>query len=210
MQQTYEELLTTWHQSQEYDVLKSDFEFLLQKVNRNGIELLLHDLPTKGMSFYDCPASTKYHGCQPGGLLIHSLQVYEVFEELVKQYCLKITEESIIVVSLLHDLCKWNQYEPNLYKVPYQGNPAGSFKADHYSFNDLLPLGHSIKSLMVIQKYITLTEQEQLLIRWHMGPFDKEYFDVQNKLHENYPECIWFHCADQMATLLEEKEGMKK
>ena len=41
-----------------------------------------------------------------------------------------------------------------------------------YKVNDQLPLGHGEKSLFIASMFITLTEEEALAIRWHMGMSD--------------------------------------
>lgn len=41
-----------------------------------------------------------------------------------------------------------------------------------YKVNDQFPLGHGEKSLFIASRYIVLTEEEALAIRWHMGMSD--------------------------------------
>ena len=61
--------------------------------------------------FYSAPASTKYHDANPGGLLYHSLRVYDELKRVLAAYPeIKASEESIVIVSLFHDLCKANFY----------------------------------------------------------------------------------------------------
>ena len=51
------------------------FNDLLLKTGRRGIENVLAELERLG--FYEAPASTRFHGSYPGGLLEHSLCVYD-------------------------------------------------------------------------------------------------------------------------------------
>ena len=52
--------------------------------------------------FFTAPASTKYHGAFPGGLVGHSLNVYY---ELISRKNAG-TAESRAICALLHDICK--------------------------------------------------------------------------------------------------------
>ena len=58
--------------------MKEEFIRLLKEVKREGMDALL--LFLEGSDFYKAPASTKYHGAWEGGLLEHSLKVYEVLK----------------------------------------------------------------------------------------------------------------------------------
>jgi hypothetical protein len=42
----------------------------------------------------------------------------------------------------------------------------------NYVIEDQLPIGHGEKSLFIVQQFISLTVDEVLAIRWHMGAFD--------------------------------------
>lgn len=53
---------------------KAEFLNLLRSTNRDGIENLIEWL--ESTDFFTAPASTKYHGAYPGGLLQHSINVY--------------------------------------------------------------------------------------------------------------------------------------
>lgn len=41
-----------------------------------------------------------------------------------------------------------------------------------YKVDDQLPLGHGEKSLYIAQKFLKLTDEEAMAIRWHMGAWD--------------------------------------
>ena len=51
------------------------FDGLLLETGRRRIENVLAELAELG--FYEASASTRFHGCYPGGLLEHSLCVYD-------------------------------------------------------------------------------------------------------------------------------------
>jgi HD superfamily phosphohydrolase YqeK len=44
-----------------------------------------------------------------------------------------------------------------------------------YKYNDTFPCGHGEKSVIMIQRYMQLTDLEILAIRWHMGFSDPSY-----------------------------------
>ena len=93
--------------------MKEQFIELLKSTNREGIENLLAFL--EKTDFYAAPASTKYHGAYKGGLLEHSMKVYEILKEKIKNEKLDVKEDTIIISALLHDICKLN-----FYKVDYR------------------------------------------------------------------------------------------
>ena len=41
-----------------------------------------------------------------------------------------------------------------------------------YEVDDKLPLGHGEKSCMILQRFMKLSINELMAIRWHMGAFD--------------------------------------
>ena len=92
-------------------------EIYKTKIHRDGSEKLLEFLMSKNSDFFEAPASTRFHGSYEGGLLEHSLNVYDCLldylsrERVQKTYHLNYSEESIAIVALLHDLCKINCYK---------------------------------------------------------------------------------------------------
>lgn len=60
--------------------LKDRFIELLKSTKREGIEDLIRFLEKS--DFFTAPSSTRFHGAFKGGLLLHSLNVYENFIKL--------------------------------------------------------------------------------------------------------------------------------
>jgi len=60
-----------------------------------------------------------------------------------------------------------------------EDRPMPEYKSS-YKVVDQLPMGHGEKSVYILQKYINLTDEEALAIRWHLGGFDPG-------VHFNYP-----------------------
>lgn len=86
---------------------KERFLELCKSVNREGMDKLLDWLETS--DFYFAPASTKNHGAYSGGLVEHSLNVYDELKRLLSVYPeIKVSEDSVIIAALFHDLCKVN------------------------------------------------------------------------------------------------------
>jgi len=121
------------------------------------------------IGYFTAPASSKHHLNTPGGLAIHSYNVYMVLKDLVSKYKLSITDKETINISLLHDVCKCDMYEEDVYKT---GKNKGELK---YTSNDTLPIGHGDKSvIMLLKNGIELTDKEIMCIRYHMGSFTYE------------------------------------
>ena len=95
--------------------MKEQFLELLRTVNREGIDELINFLEKS--DFFTAPASTRFHGNHEGGLVEHSLKVYEILKHKVQNNIKGITiaDESIIIIALLHDICK-----TNFYKIDYR------------------------------------------------------------------------------------------
>lgn len=147
--------------------LQPEIEQLLLSTGREGIQKVVDYL--KDSDFYTAPASSspKYHNCKKGGLAEHSMNVYKTMSKWVTDNQLEYRDDTIIIVSLLHDICKINTYEPNVLK-------SGSVsEAKPYKKNDKLAIGHGEKSVIILlQLGLQLSDEEILGIRWHMNAFD--------------------------------------
>ena len=183
--------------------MKDEFIYLLKNTKRENIDKLIEWLE-KETDFFSAPASTKYHLNYEGGLLVHSLNV---FRELMKEYNPRNKKEisSVVIVSLLHDICK-----ANYYKIDYKNvkDEEGKWiKEPYYIVNDLDPLGHGEKSVILIQKFIKLSDEEILAIRWHMGGYEpKENYQYLSKAFSKCELALKLHIADLKATYLIENK----
>lgn len=180
-------------------MMKEEFLNLLKSTNREGMEKLIEFI--EKTDFFKAPASTKYHGNYEGGLLEHSMKVYEILKEKVKNSAIEITtsNESLIIIALLHDICK-----VNFYKVDYRNakNEFGEWeKVPYYTIDDTIPYGHGEKSVMMLTEYIKLTSEEKYCIRWHMGFTEpKELYGTLGQAFKKYPLALLVHEADLEAT----------
>jgi len=188
--------------------MKEQFISLLKTVQRDGMDKLINYL--ENTDFYKAPASTRFHGNHEGGLLEHSLNVYEMLKEKLshKPYSdmIQASEETIILVTLLHDICK-----TNFYTVDFRNkkNEDGIWvKEPYYTINDTIPYGHGEKSVMMISKFIDLTMEEMYAIRWHMGFTEpKELYNTISTVYEKFPLALALHEADLEATYLKESRN---
>ena len=186
--------------------MKEEFRKLLLSVNREGMDKLLEFIDAT--DFYTAPASTRFHGSYEGGLLEHSLKVYEILKEKVKHTPIEmeVSEDTLIISALLHDICKVKYY-----KVDYRNakNELGVWeKVPYYTVEDKFPFGHGEKSVFMIERYIRLTKEEAMAIRWHMGFTEpKENWNCISAAIAQYPLVLALHLADLEATYLLEEES---
>lgn len=186
---------------------KVRFLELLNSVNREGIDKLCDFLEKS--DFFDAPASSKFHSNFEGGLLEHSLNVYDRFKKLVENEYgknqTKISNDSIILCGLLHDICKVNYYKTDFKNVKVDGVWV---QKPYFAVEDTLPYGHGEKSVYIISGFIKLTREEAMIINWHMGAFDDRVKGGSYslpKVYYDFPTALLFHMADLSATYLDEE-----
>ena len=162
------------------------FDGLLLKTGRRGIENVLAELERLG--FYEAPASTRFHGNYPGGLLEHSLCVYdeavvirEVQLKLKPEVADGLPQDSIAIAALLHDVCKAEVYRQ---EEKRRKNAAGMWESyngygvDYAAF----PLGHGEKSVIQLLRWgLEMTDDEIMAIRWHMSGFDLAFQSPESR-----------------------------
>lgn len=190
------------------------FEEILKATDRDNIDYVLEDLESFG--YFDAPASAQGHGAFPGGLLQHSLNVYDAalgvrrtIVEARPDLEKKLPMESIAIAALLHDVCKSNFYVPVKKK---RKNEVGLFEEyDAYEYQDQnFPVGHGEKSvIMLLQSGLDLTDDEIYAIRWHMGGWnlsrdDERSYREASKLS---PLMTLIHTADTLASAIFERPG---
>ena len=185
------------------------FEKLLLETKREGIEKLIEFI--RKSDFYTAPASTRFHGAFEGGLLEHSLNVYDCLNAKDQnptwhKVLSEVKGTSIIIASLLHDLCKTYYY---IIEMRNKKNEKGVWESvPFYTVDDKVPYGHGEKSVMMIEEYIKLLPMERYAIRWHMGAYEpKEVWNTLGEAMKKYPLVLAIHEADMEASYLLEKEG---
>ena len=143
------------------------------------------------IGFFTAPASTKYHGAYEGGLFDHSLEVAKILVELTDKLGLTWERpESPYIVGMYHDLCKCDNYVWDIETEKYKYNP------------DIIIPGHGEKSVIMLQKFSYLTDEEIACIRWHMGAYetDTKMWEYYGRAIEKYPNVLYTHTADMIAS----------
>ncbi|MEE0965863.1 MAG: hydrolase [Bacilli bacterium] len=179
-------------------------ELYRNHIKREGSEKLLAYLLSANSDFFTAPASSRFHGSYKGGLLEHSLNVYDCLKDYLNRdrvkndYGLKYSDETIAIVALLHDICKINCYEESFRN---KKNELGQWiQVPYYEYNDKLPYGHGEKSVYMISGYMRLTREEAFAIRYHMGFAGNEDARNVGSAFEMFPLAYALHNADMEAT----------
>jgi hypothetical protein len=195
---------------------REEFCNLLTLTGREGMPDLLQYLIEK-TDFFIAPSSTKYHDARDGGLLHHSLTVYHNLVMLSRTFAGDYPADSLIIIGLLHDLCKANFYKLTKKSLPRKDDNGELILDDYgkkiwddvmvYDVEDQFPAGHGEKSVILVQRYIQLTDEEIMAICWHMGAYDDRHYSYGGNIaltnaSEKYPITVLMHIADLSASFL--------
>ena len=177
-------------------------------IKREGAAQLLEYLLSS--DFFTAPASSRFHLSCEGGLCEHSLNVYDCLVSYLdtkrarETFGFSYSDESIAIVSLLHDLCKIGVYKKGFRNVK---DEKGAWqRVDTFEYEDKLPYGHGEKSVYIISGFMRLTREEAFAIRYHMGYSSTE--DARNvaAAFEMFPLAFALSTADSEATYFIESE----
>ncbi len=151
----------------------------LWATERPGINALImamgHDY-----AFFTSPASVRYHSAHQGGLALHSLLVYHLLCQKNELFELGLESDSAAITGILHDLCKAGTYVRAV-KARKEGTKVNGWgktvanwvEYEAWEIQDTLPIGHGEKSVIMLQRYIEMTDQEVGMIVGHMGGFER-------------------------------------
>ena len=195
--------------------LKQQFQEKLLSTKRDGMENVIKHLERLG--FFTAPASTKFHLSVKGGLMEHSwnvcntaIMLREQMIQMKPELADRLPEESVVIASLLHDVCKSNIYKDAiLNRKNDQGywEKVPGYEVDYSS----LPLGHGEKSvIMLLTLGLKLTKDEMRAIRWHMTAWElavqsPEQKSNLQKAREIAPLCAIIQAADGLSSALLEE-----
>ena len=196
---------------------KEEFVALLRSTERDGVEDVIAGL--EEMGFFTAPASANHHLNKEGGLLLHSLNtckaalmVWEGMKALEPGLDKEVHKDSVIIASLLHDVCKSDIYFRSVKK---KKNALGiwedseGYKVSYKNF----PMGHGEKSvILLLCNGLEMSDDEMLAIRWHMGAWginmnsfdDQRCYDTSRKL---YPLVAIIQVADSLAASIMERSA---
>ena len=193
---------------------------LLRKITRPGanVEGLITKLESS--DFFTAPASTKYHNSCKGGLADHSLNVYYNLKSLVEKKGLteEISEETIIICGLLHDISKINYYEPVIRNRKVYSDSGSKYdnlgRFDWVSeeswavipeLNRFQYGNHEENSEFMIRCYIPLKLEESIAILHHHNGkgMDSNQQNLSYLMH-TYKLLTLLHLADMLSTFVDE------
>jgi len=189
--------------------MKNEFISLLKSTGREGVDAVIDYLGKSG--FFEAPASVQRHLSHDGGLLEHSLNVCrvalklrEMMTALKPDVTPRLPEHSVIIASLLHDVCKSNIYRKI---TKYRKNEQGRWETYEGYDTDYsrFPVGHGEKSvIMLLRLGLKLTNDEIVAIRWHMSAWSLAFQSYEDKCNisaaaENYPLLAIIQAADGLA-----------
>ena len=179
-------------------------EIYNEHITREGAPSLLEYLLSPGCDFFTAPASGRYHGSYEGGLVEHSLNVYDCLvaylarERVQQLYNMNYDAQSTAIAALLHDICKINMYKPGFRNVK---DDRGVWqKVPSYDYDDKLPYGHGEKSVYIISGYMKLTREEAFAISYHMGFSGLEDKRQIGDALERFPLAFALNVTDMEAT----------
>lgn len=177
-----------------------------QCVQREGADAFLDYLAKT--DFFSAPASTRFHGAYEGGLCFHSLNVYKRLKELVAlEPKIKVSEETIAICGLLHDVCKTGYYKVDMRNRKVDGVWV---QEPYYTVEDALPYGHGEKSVYIINGFMRLSREEAIAVNWHMGWSDPrtQNSSTLDSAYNKFPFASLLHNADVMATYIDENRDI--
>lgn len=201
---------------------KMEFINLIRSISREDcqIDRLLYKLEKS--DFFVAPASSRYHSAYKGGLCSHSLNVYRNLKKLVEGQWGDIpfpviTEDTIKIVALFHDISKMNFYESYaVNKKVYREDGSKSdalgrfewvseegFKAKEPA-NRYLFGTHGQNSERMLSYYIPLSEEESCAIINHHSVYDNPSLDI-SPIYNRYSLAVLLHVADMLSTYIDEK-----
>ena len=195
---------------------KQRFCELLRSTGRENIEYVIEDLESYG--FFDAPASARNHFNHPGGLVEHSLNVYDAAmmlrEGIIKRRPdleKKLPADAVVIASLLHDVCKADIYNLVTRKRKNEIGVWAETQEYEVSYSHM-PIGHGEKSVvMLLRMGLDLEDDEICAIRWHMGPWAVDTSSIeQDKSYRqsiaNSPLLPLIHTADTIASQIFERD----
>ena len=174
--------------------IKERYEILKKKVvkRKKDFDAFVNMLE-KETSWLTSPASTRFHLNKEGGLLEHSVGVTETLLKLRDSLAPQLSEESCVIVGLLHDIGKIgmpgkprylknvNDWEIKNRNMTYKINPKEVY------------MGLAARSLYLVTKYIPLSDSEAQAILYHDG----QYIDSNKEVaHKETPLTLLLHFAD--------------
>ncbi|MDE6355265.1 MAG: TraI domain-containing protein [Prevotella sp.] len=194
--------------------MKDKFISMLRSTGRQGVDSVIAYLEKVG--FFDAPASVNHHLSYEGGLVEHSLNVHRMgmmlrgqMIEMKPELAEQLSEDSVTIAALLHDVCKANIYKTaKKWRKDEQNRweQYDTYETDYSRF----PLGHGEKSvIMLLRLGLELTNDEIIAIRWHMGAWNLPFQSYEDKCNiseaSDHPLPAIIQAADGLAAHILER-----
>ena len=153
--------------------------------------------------FFVKPAAIKHHGSYTGGLFDHSFEVMKCLVEMTERFNIKWQNpRSPFIVGMFHDLCKMDDYaDENAVETVIMGTGSPVSRNPKWVYNPGKILkGHGDKSIIMLSQFMTLTEEEIMCIRFHMGAYVTDEWEQWDAAIKKYETVLWTHTADMYAS----------
>ena len=195
------------HERQIPSEVSGRYEALKQKVAVRQVEFSKFIGFLEGeTSWLTSPASTRYHMNVEGGLLMHSVGVAETALRLRYLLAPDLSEESVVITALFHDVGKVGgsrkpYYLPNnnLWEVRNRGIT--------YKVNpEIIAMNSAVRGLCLVSRFIPLTEEEAQAIAAHDGLYPVHGGVANLEYHQG--ECrllMLLQFADKWTAAVEEE-----
>lgn len=180
---------------------KERFITELRNTGRKGVDNLISAMEQGG--FFEAPCSGQHHLAEEGGLLQHSLNVFDYAKKLNAAFDYPCPDDAVAISALLHDLGKMGDHgKPNYVENILKGGTRSAAKP-FVTNSNLIYLPHSVRSVAISERYITLTEEEETAIYWHDGLYGTFKYDIPGK---EIPLYMIIHYADLWVSRVTEVE----
>lgn len=202
------------------DAMRERFCKILRDTGRENIEYVIEDLTDYG--FFEAPASARNHFNFPGGLLQHSLNVYDMAMALRGAIIpmrpdmeAALPADSVAISALLHDVCKSRIYRRTKRKQRNEIGVWEDIEGYEVDYSDL-PVGHGEKSvIMLLRSGLDLEDEEIFAIRWHMGAWDLPAQSIEmdksyRRAQQKSPLVALIHTADTLAAQILERDAVNE
>ena len=166
-------------------------------VRRPGADRLLAWL--EGTDFFTAPASTRFHGSFPGGLCHHSVNVWHRLLQLrgTPGRCARHAPVQRRDRGSLRAAARCLQGKFLQHRDAQPQKRAGPLGAGPLLCGQRkVVYGHGEKSVFLIERFLRLTAEEAVAIRFHMGAFDDSTRNAYAQAAEQVPLAFWLHTAD--------------
>ena len=190
------------------DVIERYNALKARVIKRREEFLRLTEFMENETDYLKSPASTRFHLCQSGGLLRHSVNVAENMLRLREALAPEIDEESCIITALIHDLGKagmpgrpmYIPNEPTARQKQYGFGPSVPYRIS----DRLVYLSVPLRSLYLALRYISLSESEVQAVMYHDGQYIDDNKSVATK---ETPLLLLLQYADTWSTFVTEKNN---